>query len=90
MGPSQTEEMTLPVLETVADAAGSPIAALPPLSESVNLDGLDALVTNDDDHDVTVTFRYAGHRIVVHSNGTVYAHPIRDGGGIDAPPLGEH
>jgi hypothetical protein len=79
MGESPAEEMALPILEAVADAIGTPITALPPLSGAIDLDGLDAIVTDADAHDVTVTFRYAGHRVLVHSSETVYVRPIRAG-----------
>jgi hypothetical protein len=71
------EEVTVPIVETASDALGTGVEDLPPLSESVPLDGLDAVVA-DPSQDVTVTFSYAGLRILVHSGGTVYAGPARD------------
>jgi len=35
-------------------------------------------MTGDRSHDVTVTFLYAGHRVLVHSNNIVYVSPIQN------------
>lgn len=68
------EEVTVPIIETASDALETPVEDLPPLSESVQLDSLDSVVA-DPSQDVTVTFTYAGLRVIVHSGGTVYAAP---------------
>ena len=51
---------------------------LPPLSQSIDLDGLVEIVTENRSHDVTVTFSYASHRVFVHSDNAVSICPIRD------------
>jgi hypothetical protein len=68
------EEVTVPIVETAADVLGTGVEDLPPLSESVPIDGLDAVVA-DPTQDVTVTFTYAGLRVLVRSGGTVYVSP---------------
>jgi hypothetical protein len=72
------EEICVTVTETVSDALGEPVDALPPLSESVDTDGLDALVTSERAHDVAVTFSYAGMAVLVRADATVYVRPQRD------------
>lgn len=71
-------EIITRVTMAVADETGRPVEELPPLAEAINPDGLVALVTEDSSHDVTVTFAYAGQRVLVHSDNTVYVRPIRD------------
>lgn len=74
----------MPIAEAVSDALETPIEELPPLSSAIDLDGLDALITNSQPHDVTVTFSYAGLRVLVHSSNTVYVRPLHHG---DTDPL---
>lgn len=71
-------EITLAIAEAASDALGTPIETLPPLSESVDLDGVTAVVTDDPSRDVTMTFLYAGLRVIVHSGFIVYARPVED------------
>lgn len=78
------EEIFVTISETVADVLDTPIEELPPLSQSINPDGLDALVTSDQSHDVTVIFLYAGLQVSVHSDHTVYVRPLQ-GGSTDQP-----
>lgn len=72
-----SEETLMRITEVVSDALNTPIEQLPPLSHSIDLEGLDAIVTDDRHQDVTVTFPYAGHRVLVHSGDTVYVRPIQ-------------
>lgn len=72
------EEPLLTIAESVSDALNTPIEELPPLSQSIDLEGLAAIVTGDRSHDVTVTFSYAAHRVLVHSDNTVYVRPIEN------------
>ena len=73
-----SEETLMTITETVSDALNTPIEQLPPLSRSIDLEGLNTIVTDDPSHDVTITFSYAGHRVLVHSDSTVYVHPIQN------------
>ncbi|WP_080510579.1 HalOD1 output domain-containing protein [Halorubrum kocurii] len=73
-----SEEPLLTIAESVSEALVTPIEELPPLSQSIDLEGLAAIVTEDRSHDVTVTFSYADHRVLVHSNNTVYVCPIQN------------
>lgn len=68
------------IMTAVTVAAGTPMRELPPLSEAINPDGLRSLVTGESSHDVTITFAYAGQRVVVHADSTVYVCPIQDTG----------
>lgn len=79
MAPRDDRALML-LAEAVSDALEAPIEELPPLSESINLDGLAAVVRQGDAADVTVIFSYAGLRVFVHSGGVVYARPT-DGDG---------
>lgn len=77
------EDICLVVTETVADALETPVEELPPIAEVVDLDALDSLVTEPpgESSSVTVSFTYAGLRVLVHGNDFVYAYPMGDGGG---------
>jgi hypothetical protein len=68
------------VTEAASDALETPIEELPPLSQSIDLDGLNAVVNCPDAADVTVCFSYAGLRVFVHSSGFVYVRPTRANG----------
>lgn len=71
-------------VEEVADAVGRLVEGLPSLSQSINPDALNALITGNRSHDVTVTFAYAGARVLVHSDGTIYVRPLENS--TTAPP----
>lgn len=71
-------EILTRVTTAVAVAAGTPMRDLPPLSQAIDPDGLRSLVTGEASHDVTITFAYAGQRVCVHADNTVYVRPIRD------------
>ena len=73
-----SEEPLLTIAESVSDALNTPIEELPPLSQSIDLEGLAAIVAEDRSHDVTVMFSYAAHRVLVHSDNTVYVRPIQN------------
>ncbi len=73
-------ELTTRVIEAVSEASGTPIEDLPPLPNSINIGAAADIVTDEPSHDVTITFAYAGMRVLIHSNATVYVSPIRDEG----------
>lgn len=79
----QDPEVSVIVAETVSDAVETPIEELPPLSDVIDLDAFDAVVASSEtgeSPDFSVGFTYAGVRVVVLSQRTVYAGPIgRDG-----------
>lgn len=77
-------ESAVRTVEEVAEAVGRPVEGLPPLSRSINPDALNGLITGNRSHDVTVTFAYAGARVLVHSDGTIYVRPLESG--TTAPP----
>jgi hypothetical protein len=79
-----SEEPILIIAEAVSDALDVPIEELPPLSRSVDLDGLEAIMTDGQSQNVMIAFSYAGHRVHVHSNSAVYVHPVEDGH-VDRP-----
>ncbi|SFR49447.1 MULTISPECIES: HalOD1 output domain-containing protein [Halorubrum] len=74
---SAHEEICVTVSETVSEARDEPVDALPPLSDAIDTDGLDAIVTGDSSHDVTVAFSYAGMAVFVYADSTVYVRPER-------------
>lgn len=80
-------EITVALTAAVSDALDTPVEELSPLSAAVDLDALDAIVTDHPAEDVTVAFTYDGLHVLVHSRGTVYARPIEGGrvGPVDAP-----
>lgn len=71
------EEICVTVSETVSEARGEPVDALPPLSDAIDTDGLDAMVTGDPSHDVAIAFSYAGMAVFVYADSTVYVRPER-------------
>lgn len=76
------EELIATVVETVADNAETPIEDLPLLTNTIDPDALDAFVPADPASSVTVTFMYAGRRVLVHSDHIghmVYVQPINAG-----------
>jgi hypothetical protein len=70
--------LVLPIIEAVSDAVGAPSGTLFPLSEAIDFDGLDTIVSSEPSHDVTITFRYAGRRVLVYSNETIYVRPLQE------------
>lgn len=72
-----SDEILITVAEAVSDALGKPITDLPPLSRSIDLDALDALVNAHPSHTATVSFTYAGLHVFVQSNNTVSVQPLQ-------------
>lgn len=75
------EEVCVTVTETVSDALETPVEDLPPLSNAIDIDALDALVRSTGaagSPGVTVTFTYSGLRVLVQSGQIVYVRPLRD------------
>lgn len=70
------EEISLAIIEAVSEATGTPIEELPLISDSIDPDAIEALVMADSSADLTVTFTYAGQRVVLHSDNTVFVQPI--------------
>lgn len=73
-----SNELTMGIAETVSRALDKPIEELPPLSESISLDGVDAVVSHSSSDDVQITFTYAGLRVFIDSGQTIYAEPIHE------------
>lgn len=77
---SHSDEVTLRVVETASDALETPVEELPPLSENIDVDALNAIVPltpADQPPYVTVTFSYAGLNVGVRAGNTVSVSPIR-------------
>lgn len=75
------EEICVTVTETVSDALETPVEDLPPLSNAVDIDALETLVTattDDASPGVTVSFTYSGLEVLVHSGELVYVRPVYD------------
>lgn len=65
-----TDRLCAALAEAVADGTGSdPATMSPPLYSAVDLEALAALV--DSPADVTVTFAYDGHEVVVLGDGSI-------------------
>lgn len=74
-----SNEIILRVSEAVSEALGTPIDELPPLSDVIDPDGLDAIVSTTEDpasRAVTLRFEYAGLEIFIHSEDIIYVQPI--------------
>lgn len=66
------------ISDAVANSLETPVEELPPLSETVDLEALEALLSstaNDPSSAVTITFQYAGLHVHVHSGKLVYVEP---------------
>lgn len=75
-----TDEVTVNVVEAASDALETPIEELPPLSESVDIDALNAIIPltpTGQPPSVTVTFTYAGLSVAVRAGNIVSVLPIR-------------
>lgn len=76
-----TDEPSVAVVRTVAAADGHTPDGLPPVTDSLDPDALDALFRPRPDgrrSDVHVTFTYAGHEVSVAWDGTVVVQPSVD------------
>ena len=60
-------EMTTSILEPVSAVSEAAVETLPPLSNTTEADGLEAFIPDNPVYDVTITFAYAGLRVLVHS-----------------------
>ena len=70
------DELTISIIQAIADVLDRPVEDLPPISNSIDLGALDAIVPTDSTADVTVSFRYEDLYIVVRSGYVVYVQPI--------------
>lgn len=68
------------VTEVAADALKRPQKELPPISDVVDPDALNRFISsmNTQPGDVTVVFKYAELKVIVHSDGIVYATAVDD------------
>ncbi|WP_276270681.1 HalOD1 output domain-containing protein [Haloarcula litorea] len=64
-----SEPLAATIVRAVAAVDDERIAALPPLTESVDPDAVDALFSSDASGHVA--FTYSGHRVVVDADGGV-------------------
>ncbi|MCU4726406.1 HalOD1 output domain-containing protein [Halapricum hydrolyticum] len=77
------DEIAITVIETASDALKVPIEELPPLSDAIDVDALEAIATSPlttPQSTVTVTFTYAGLHVFVSSEKIVYVRPINSQG----------
>jgi hypothetical protein len=73
-------EPSTAVVETVANVAGSDPRDIDILSNSINPDALDRLVRGPERHSqsVSVTFRFAGYKVVVHGDGEIVVRSLAE------------
>lgn len=79
MGPPR-KEIAVVIMETVSDALGKPPEELPPLSDAITpetLEAVDTIVANSPAADITVSFTYAEMHVIVRSENTVFVQPIQ-------------
>jgi hypothetical protein len=77
-----SDEVTVVVSELAADALGIPLEELPPLSDAIDIDALESIVSPPSatrPSDVTVTFSYSGLDVFVCSGNVVYVRPNPNG-----------
>lgn len=81
-----TDALTTAVTDAVSARTDTPVAELPPLYESVDMDAVGSVVEHTDGRpraDTTVRFAYHGCFVTVDGDGTVDIHdddgsPVRD------------
>jgi len=68
-----SDTAVISIVETVAAASRTTVTDLPPLSEAIDPDALNALVDPESGPTTTlsVSFDYAGHEVVVDRDGRV-------------------
>lgn len=71
--PTDDEAATTAVLEAVSLSSGVPLLELPPLSEAIDPDGLNAICRGQQTA-ANVQFQYAGQTVIVHEDRTVEVH----------------
>jgi len=72
-----SNDIIMSIAETVSSTLERPIEDLPPLSEYINPEAIQTLISDDASENVTITFQYAGLRVLVRSGHTVYIRPLR-------------
>ncbi|MFC6873681.1 HalOD1 output domain-containing protein [Halobellus marinus] len=65
------DEVSVTIVEAVADATDRTTTALPQLHQTVDPDGLDALLGQGPSSSVTLSFEYAGTTVWVAADGTI-------------------
>ena len=75
------EPVTTSVIVSVAAVDGAEPTALPPLHRTIDTDALEAVVcsAHEADTPLRVSFRYAGYRITVESDGSIAIGEAADG-----------
>jgi hypothetical protein len=76
---TMTNSSIVAVTRVVSDALETPLEELPPLSQVIDVDALQHIVSANGGPrppEVTVGFEYAGLKVFVHSGGVVYTRPI--------------
>lgn len=71
------DEITVPIAEAASDVLDRPVTDLPPLGDAIDLTALDSVISANPAHNVSVTFQYAGLRVIAHSDNTVYVYPLQ-------------
>lgn len=84
----QEQEIAVPVSETVFESLERRVDELPPLSDAIDLEGLDSSIPTEATPEVTVAIRYAGLRVVVHSGRAICVSADRSAGS-DRPDTGD-
>ena len=70
-GKHRSEEFVYSLVEEIAEASGVDPMELEPLSETVNIDALAALLSNAKSDDLSVSFTYAGQEVSVAATGEI-------------------
>lgn len=78
------QEIAVAVSEPVFDSLDTAPDDLPPLTEVIDLDALDSIVPRESTPKVTVSFRYQGLQVLVHSGRAVC---VRSDSPVGVDPL---
>jgi hypothetical protein len=68
---SEWGDPSVGVVEAVAAATGRDAAALPPLQDSIDGDGLDRLLRDRHDTEIRISFQYGGAKVTVDGDGGI-------------------
>lgn len=87
--PTSGDSPSVAVVRAVSAITGVAPSELEPLSESVDPDGLNGLITDgpdDPDAGIEVRFTFHDHLVVVHDAGEVAIYPPRPPASAESPP----
>lgn len=86
---TEYESPTVAVISAVSAVENTPPDELPPLSDSLDPDAINAIIeaTDSSDGTVSVTFTYCNYEVVLFQRGELRLGPTADSDGDDEFPI---